>query len=75
MCVTKRCKAQELSSSVSSPNLKLTAPTVLLFDAVADVTVVAVNVQQFKLFLFQTQYKEPLAAQKLQKEGGTAGWE
>lgn len=67
--INKPCKGEEHSSFVSSPNLKLTAPTVL-FGIIADVTVGVANIQQFKLFLFQTQYKVPLAAQKLLKEGG-----
>lgn len=51
--LNKHCRAQELSSFVFSPNLKLTEPTVL-FDAIADVTVLVANIQQLKLFLFQT---------------------
>ena len=51
-CVNKSCKTEELSSSVSSPNLKLTVPTAL-FGAIADVTVVVANIQQFKLFCFR----------------------
>lgn len=50
----KRYKSEELSS-FSYPNLKLTAPTVLL-SATEDVTIVASNIQQFR-FLFQTQNK------------------
>lgn len=46
----KSCKTERAFSSVSSPNLKLTVPTVL-FGAIADVTVVAANIQQFKLFV------------------------
>lgn len=51
----KRYKSEELSS-FSYPNLKLTAPTVLL-SATEDVTIVASNIQQFR-FLFQTQNKD-----------------
>lgn len=40
-------------------------------DAIADVTVVVANSQQFKFFCSRpNQYKVPLAAEKLHKEGG-----
>lgn len=51
------------------PQLKINS-TNSAIDAIADVTVVVANIQQFKFFLFQTQYKVPLAAEKLHKEGG-----
>lgn len=73
--INKPCKGEEHSSFVSSPNLKLTAPTVL-FGIIADVTVGVANIQQFKLFFVPDPIQGTTSSSETAQGGreGTVCW-